>query len=498
MYEQIRSDVEMIAMKYPFSTGQRQLLERNVMGTYRPNRDTYLWGLATVLSALLQCRSRHPGYHPVKCAQDAVLTGRAELKRHCEGHDGVRLSDDGMAVDLPGLKFRRNWATIDNALAFGDFFVEGDNGILYGAFAEAVTNLDKARDTAAGVKAAVGTLSSRIGQWRRRRFPLEQHQKLMAALLGFLNGRRQSRPGTGIAFDDDDILAYWCQCLESCRNRGRDRMMFATAAKYFRDFERAQVRWAAVRGVSAPDDIDALDGRTDLEPACGDGWHHTEDEDAERRLADAVDSLVSDPKALKGTEADAIKDLIKLWPFFKTRPLTMLRVLAFGPVQSGISNRLRRDGGGEDIQTRITCESARSYATVVADYEQLLEHLDSLRRIATAVRLAGVGPQQMIDMLANENGNYDAAEMSLQVSREIQQGISELRRLRRQGFNRPIEELAAVFATDQKVEMLINLRNMVGDFMVELLQLRGQAAHYFEQDKMIFSDVFARAYGGEC
>jgi hypothetical protein len=480
--EHTRSDLESIADKRQLSDSQGKMLKRNVTGTLRPNRDYYLWVLVNVLSALLLCRSRQSGaFNPVVCAQNVVLEGGEALEKYCDGQDGVRLSNDGIAVDAGGLKYEAVWVKVDHALAFGAFFIEGNEGALYGSFVEAVMALHEARGAAAGLDVAVGVLSRRIGQWRRDHLPLGKHERIFSSLLAFLSSRQLAAQRRGMAFDDDDIVAYWRHCVED-----GDRLMFRTAVERFRVFERVQARQATIRNLGAPADLDALVTRTDLDVESGEGWNDTEDELAEGRLVDALKSLSTDPKALKGTEADAIKALITLRPFQKTRPLTVLRVLAFDPVQSGIANYLRRGGGGDDIEARVTCATARSYDEVASYFESLLAHLDRLLRIAAALRFGGNETQRIEDP--------QLAEMILRRAQIIQQGNVELKRMRRYGFDRPREELAAIFA--QFDEMLSRLRDEMSDFIKELKRLGGREAlgNRFVKDRAVFTEILTRAY----
>jgi hypothetical protein len=481
--EHTKSDLESIADQRQLSDGQAKMLKRNVTGTLRPNRDYYLWVLVNVLSVLLLCRSRQPGtFNPVVCAQNVVLEGIAALEEHCTGQDGVRISDEGIAADTGGLSYGAVWVKVDHALNFASFFIQGSDGALYGSFVEAVTALSDARGAAAGRDVAVGILSRRIGQWRRDCLPLGRHERIFSSLLAFLNSRHLAMRRRGTAFDDDDIVAYWRHCVEN-----DDRLMFRTAVERFRIFERVQAQQAAIRNLGAPADLDALIARTDLDVEAGEGWNDTEDERAESRLIDALKSLSADPKALKGTEADAIKDIITLRPFHKLRPLTSLRVLAFDPVQSGIANFLRRGGGGDDIEARVTCSAARSYDDITDYFEYLLGHLERLLRIAAALRFGGAETR--------ENEDPKLAEMILQRAQLIQQGNVELKRMRRYGFiDRPREELAAIFA--QMDEMLGKLRDEVGDFLKELNRLRGREAlgDRFVKDKLVFKEILTRAY----
>jgi hypothetical protein len=457
-----------------------RMLRRNIAGSLRPNRDYYLWVLANVLSILLMCRSRQPGtFNPVVCAQNVVLEGIAALAKNCEGQDGVRLTGDGIAADAGGLKYRTTWVKADHALRFGAFFIMDNDGALYGSFVEAVMALDE-RGAAAGVDAAVSVLSSRISRWRREVLPLGRHERTFSTLLTFLKSRELAQT-KGAAFGDDDIVGYWRHCV-----RDGDRPMFRTMVDRFRIFERLQARQAASRNLDTPADLDAVVRQTDVDAESAEDWTGAEDDLTEARLVDALKGLSTDPKALKGTEADAIKALITLRPFGRTRPLTALRVLAFDPVQNGIANWLRRGGGGDGIEVRVTCASARSYDEIARQFESLLARLDRLLRIAAALRFGGGEAREIEDPRL--------AEMILQHAEIIQQGDVDLRRIRRHGFDRPREELAAIFA--QFDEMLSRLRDEVGDFVKEIKRLGGREALgvRFARDRQVFSEILTRSY----
>lgn len=483
--EHTASDLVAIADARQLSATQCKVLARNVTGALRPNRDFFLWVLVNLLSAVFQCRSRRQGaFDPVAGALEIVLAREAErrqlLARHCAGQEGVRLTGEGFAVDLGGLKFDAGWARIEHALAFGEFFITGHDGALYASFTEAVHALFTPHDAAAGVDVAVSILSRRIGQWRRDHLPLGRYERHFSALIGFLNSRPQAERKRGVlAFDDDDIVAFWRKCVDS-----GERLMFRTAVERFREIERLVAQLGAIRNLGMPADLDALVSRMDLDVESGEGWNDTEDDLAESRLVEALNSLPTDPKALKGTEADSIRSLVTLLPYPKQRPGTVLRVLAFGAVQSGIANYLRRGGGGDDIEVRVTCANAESYDGIAGEFAGLLEHLESLLRIAVALRFGDSAP----------DADSRLAEMIQRRADIIQQGKADLKNMRRAGFNRPREELAAVFA--QIDGLLSDLRDVVRDFTAELARLgkREALGARFTKDKPVFIEILTRAY----
>lgn len=495
--EHTEIDLRSIAGSRQLTAAQHKMLIRNVTGALRPNRDFFLWVLVNLLSAVLLGARRRKDFNPrtfnpIDCALEIVWAQnsarRAVLARYCDGQDGIRLAGEGMAVALGGLKFEASWARIGHALAFGEFFLAGYDCALYGSFQEAVKALSEPLDGAAGVEVAVSILSRRIGQWRRDHLPFGRYERQFSPLLAFLDARRQEERRKGLTFDDDDIVAYWRKCVDA-----GERPMFRTVVERFRDFERHLARRTIIRNLSSPADLDALASRVDLDLDPGEGWDDTEDDVAESRLADALESLPAEPKALKGTERDLLDGLVTLLPFPKQRPVTVLRVLAFGAVQSGIANRLRRGGGGAEIEERVTCSDAQSYDDIAGEFGELLEHLEGLLRIAAALRFGD--PASMGDI------DPAIAEMVQKRADIIQQGNAELKRMRRAGFDLPREDIAAIFAGIDGV--LSELRDVVQGFIREIKR-RGERealSDRFAKDKPVFVEILTRAYNrptGDC
>src|SRR5262249_55294122 len=155
-------------------------------------------------------------------------------------------------------------------------------------------------------------------------------------------------------------------------------------------------------------------------------------------------ALPESPKILTGAERDDLIDVISLEPFHRMRPLTVLRTVSFGRVQSGIANWLRRRGGGPPISERVNCADAKSYADVLARVEALKTHLGRMIRIAATLRLGG---KSFDDPVVAEL--FAAAQ-------------ADIRRIRRRGFDDPIENLAAAFA--EVDEALISVSDEIEHF----------------------------------
>ena len=474
--EQTASDLAAIAESRRLTALQSHMLARNVTGAVRPNRDIYLWVLAHLLSAVLFCRhSAKTAFDPADCALEIVLAPGAErralLARLCQGHKDVRVTAEGVVAALPGLAFETTSARIEDALAFGEFFVTGADGALFACFREAVLALAAAPDAA---RDAVGILSRGIAKWRRERLPLGRHERLFSALIGFLLNRPAAeRRGGLLAFDDADIVAFWRQCVD----RG-DRLMFRTAVERFRDFAALVRRLQALRNLHSAADLDIVAAH--LQTAADDDFYLSAEGVAEASVLQALKSVPDDPNALKGVERDLVATLAGLMPFHRERSLSVLRVLAFGPVQSGIANRLRRGGGGPGVEVRVTCADAWSYEAVQSRFVELRAHLETLRLIAAALRFGDGAPVEGVDPDA--------------LAQAVARGNLALKRLRRAGFDRPRAELAEIFAGIDGA--VTDCAAVVSDFTAEIDRLgeRQTLAARFGGDKPVFAEILTRAY----
>jgi hypothetical protein len=395
---------------------------------------------------------------------------RGWLTRHCEsGNPEVRLTADGVVLSIRDLKWEASWATISDAVAFGEFFVTGAEGSLFDSFTEAVRELGDAGDVGERLDGAVRILSRRIAQWRRDKLPLGRMERLFTALVGFLTARPGDKRGS-LAFDDDDIVEFW-----RSRVQAGDRLLFRTVVERFRDFARLAAELRVLRNLGSTVDVELLAGRLQANDTEAD----TGEEAPEVRLVEALRNLPTEPKALTGPERDLLSSIVNLLPFQDQRPCSVLRVLAFGPVQGGIANFLRRGGGGASISERVTCGEAESYADLTERFDGLRGHLDRLLRIATALRFG----------VAAADGEPPA-----RLAETIRQGFAELDRMRRAGFDRPREELAAAFA--QSDELLVDLRTILDGFVKELERVaaRRDLTARFDVDRPVFAEILTQAY----
>lgn len=438
-------------------------LARAVTGAVRPNRDKPLWDLARCLAALGQGATS--GRDLVDLALDPRLARGPALR--------TRLEAGGSASDERGLALPPNdagrhatwhatWAGAGRLLALAEFWLTAED---LASFAEILGWLDELVRSGSD-PAAVDLLTRRLvrlsSAYRAAHLPLAPVEKRFRAILTFLAGRASR----GRGFDEDDILDYW-----RAEIRDGERVSFRTVAEHFITYEGVASVLGGLAGVTGATSLDAVEGWEDrLDATLGD----VVGTDAAAPLASAMDAFADGPKVLTGAEREDLADIVRLEPFHRTRPLTVLRAISFGRVQSGIANRLRRGSGGAEIAARVRCEDAEPYEAIDARARDLAAYLARMIRIAAALRIGSRdGDGRVADALK-------AAE-------------ADIRRVRRAGFD-DREALARAFADLDDV--LLRAGEEIAAFTqaVTALSARRPLAAAFGADRPVFADALTHAY----
>ena len=364
-------------------------LARAVAGAIRPSRDRPLWDLAHAAAALdLDWKGL------VDLVLDPTLATPAALQDRLGGHPAA--DTRGLTLGEPR-PWRCSWTGLARVFALAEFLLTAEE---CAHFAE--------------ITAMIGTdapdlaraLSSRLAAYRRDHMPLAPIEQMFRAIRGFLRDR-----GLREGFGDGDILAFWQGGV------GGD-VMFTTVVDHFITYRRAESELGALSAIGGADALDAMENwEARLEAAVLPLADATALQAALAVLADMEDG----PKLLTRAEHDALSAILSLDPFHRLMPLTALRALAFGRIQSGIANRLRRGSGGAEVAERVLCGEA-DYAAQVETATMLAAHLRRCLTIALALR-------------TGDEGGPLAAE-----------GERELKRMRRAGFDAPRAALAASIA----------------------------------------------------
>jgi len=250
-------------------------------------------------------------------------------------------------------------------------------------------------------------LSSRMARYRLAHMPLAPIERRFRAIRGFL--RDDGRAG---AVTDDTILAFW-------RSDAAESALFTTIVAHFLTYERAGQVLGSMTQLAQADSLDGIEGWEDRLEAV---TLPAVDGPVLAAALEALSGMADGPKLLTGAEHEALAEVLGLDPYHRTRPVTALRARAFGRIQSGIANRLRRGSGGPSVAERAACAEA-DYTALMDGAEALAAHLRRCLTIALALR------------------SSEAPTGSLAAT-----GERELKRIRRAGFDIPRAELAAAIA----------------------------------------------------
>ena len=457
--ETLIGDVANVAEGRGLTFGDRAWLSRAVTGAVRPNRDKPFWDLAHLLAAVARATGADG---VIDLALDPRLT-RAEAVRNALAGAGVVTDDHGPMLALDGRDWRMGWSGTARLLTLAEFVLTADGLAQFAAIRGFVGELGAAPD-----REAVDQLSRRLVRiatsYREAHMPIAPVEKRFRAILSFLGERRG-----GGAFGDGDVLEFWRAEVES-----GERTQFRTVAEHFVTYSKAFEAFGGLARLTGATSVEEIEGWSDrLDGALADLVGEAEEAEP---LAMRLKALPDGPKILTKAERDEVADIVALAPFHRDRPLTVLRSISFGRVQSGIANRLRRGTGGPDVAERAACGEAESYDAVVGRAHALDEHVDRMVRIAAALRLGA------------------SAKGDARLEAVVSQAEADLKRVRRAGFDTDRETLAAGFATADDV--LADARAALSDFLAATRALTGWSPlpEAFSEDREVFAAAFARAY----
>lgn len=463
------SDINGIVESRRLSAVDARRLVNYVAGAVRPNRDRPVFDLCRILS-VVAAETTPPAGKPGAGKPDRCLAALLGPPR-------------AVAAMCAGKAPTQELAAL---LGFAEFLLTHDDCSYYGDMSRIICALAAAGEAGreAAVKEAVASIASRLRSYRTERFPVARHEKVFRSLLSFLGARGKSRSVS--SFDDEDVVAFW-----ESEIKGGNRVLFRTVVKHFLTLETVAADLAAQRALNdamslyeegegriiAPVET-ATEGVVDVgDPA--ELRYEVLLEFLQKGLPDGI-------KLLTGTERDRLVDLVECGPFTSTRPLTSLRYISFGAVQSGIANFLRRGSGGGAISERVRCADAASYVDVGTGYGKLSDHLDRLLLISAF--LSGRNAP------ANDTGMIMAAVSSEALAQAQREGAQFLKRLKREGLEQAPEELAPRVVPI--AGELVGLREIVKAFLQQSASLNRSATldSRFENDRARFAAALHEAY----
>jgi hypothetical protein len=445
--EACAADLAAVAEGRALARADAAWLARAVTGAIRPSRDRPVWDLAHAGAAL--------GGDPrrlIDLALDPRLASPAALRARVEAEGGASTDPLGLALAAPR-PWRCSWAGLARLLALLEFLLTADECARFGEVSALLAALDGPEDAPDVAR----RLAAGMGEYRRAHMPLAAVERRFGAIRAFLRRRGQRE------FGDAEVLDFW-------REGAGEEVLFATVVEHFITYARVAAELeglGALGGAVRLGDIENWEER--LEAASLPTLDGPALDGALRLLAERAED---GPKLLTGAEREALGAILHLDPFHRTRPLTALRARAFGRVQSGIANRLRRGSGGPEVAERVRCAEA-DYAALAEQADALAAHLRRCLTIALALR-AKTG---------------DGSDL-------VEAGERELRRMRRAGFDAGRPALAAaVAAVDGALATVTFELDAHREALARLAATEALEAR-LRRDRGVFSEAFATLYLG--
>jgi hypothetical protein len=422
-----------------------------------------LFILAHVMAALCVARAGDNRRRPLDDLLDPSLSNPNRLRAVLEGSSLT--SGGGIALDW--FEAPIHPTTACRCLAVAEFLMTADDEHYF----EITGSLD--RIAAAPGEPAVRDAGRRLARiahaWRQKHVPLAPIERQLRKVATFLASREaRSAP---LAPSDGDILGYFASQTEAGA-----RPVLRNVVELFLTVQRALTH---LRFQPRADNSLSIDDITVAQEARARLLGDICAEDRET-VEHALLAIPEAPKMLTGAERATLRSLLSLEPFTERLPLTVLRTLAFGEVQSGILNRIRRGSGGASVEERVACRDAEPYVDLAKSARALGDHLTALMRIAYAVRVGTDGEAE---------GDADPRS-----AEAVAAGLAALKAMRRAGFSSDLVAMKAPFAQAEGAFVTLSeaLRGQreACDRLAKRLPMSGA----FEDDRIFFARQFALAY----
>lgn len=469
------SDISAVLESRRLGAADRRALVRVVAGAVRPNRDRPIWQLGHLISGIAAELAAKGG--PVRLRTERCIALLLD-----PGLTSPRL----LSAKLPNLFANRGGTgptvfpgDAPLLLAFAEFLFTHEDCAFFSEMSrhvQSVCEADAEAARTAAVETVVAAIASHLRRWRANHMPVARYEKVFRAILTYLSRDRISGPAE-LRFNDEDILGFW-----EDETGGGNRMLFPTVVQHFRTFQRVVEEVRSMSQIETAASIDAAreDGAMGaVLDRLGTSVDYLQHDDRFEPLASFLEEgLPAEVKILTGAEQQRLAELVACGSFTEERPLTVLRSLSFGTSQSGISNFLRRGGGGASLPERLTCADAETYDAIGERYAHLSEHCDRLLKI--------------IAYLSRLSAGNEASSVPEEVSRE---GQTALKALKRAGFDREHRQLAADIIPSGGA--IAGLKSMVSEFLdrIAALEAAEPVSKRFEADRSRFARAFALAYG---
>lgn len=453
-------DLDQIVRDRGLPAAVARRLFRAAVGDLPGNRDLPLWEAAHVLLLFVVTSER-----PETCRDaflEVVLDRRpAALRRRfadpqaAVAQSPVGLADDGKTFRLtaPDFAWETDRSRLPEVLALLDLIASADDLERCAGVVDVLDTLARSlaspRDT---VKVATRALARLLGDWRERHVVGNGLDRRLVAL-----GRRLEAVGREAAtgwIACDDLLDFWRVSVGE-----GDRLTFRTAVSMGRALELEARDRRTVTNLAR-----AIEWRPQDGEAEGDA-----DREGEESLLEALDRIPERPKFLTGVERGLLARAFANAPWHASHPASTLRAAVRGDTQALLVEAARRD---RRVDVATVMAEAEHYEAHVARWRAVVDHLGRLLRIHVAL----VHPDRL-------------------PAEELERGRKLLSALRRAGFDRPSEELSAIFdeiGTDLfMIEAGASRHLAAVERLHEARALSDREAH----DDIIFAEGFETLYG---
>jgi len=269
--------------------------------------------------------------------------------------------------------------------------------------------------------------------------------------------------------EDDSIVEFWTSDLN------HHFRTYTTCFLAFVDFHDELREIVRRRELASANSIDApgphaksMDIEADVE------WITADDDDPATTRLQAVDTLANhDVKLLTAAQKRLLRQLATVGQFGADHILSTLRMIAFHPVQSGLSNSLRTGRSRLTLDERLRCVEAISYSDIATMLAKLENSLVELLKMSLARRLAET---------AAEGEEFTAVE------REGAILLSKFRK-RRSGHLADTMDWTAIEAA------LIASREFTGIVSERVTSSVGDGlTDKFHEDQLLFSEILTQFY----
>ncbi|MBO0905470.1 hypothetical protein [Jiella sonneratiae] len=460
----------------------RLALAQTIASGWGANRDKPVWALAGTLALLgetgaglksaldfLWLPANTAFAHLGACRHPAVSANEG-------GSFHLKLPGGGLLLDRFRLKLLQKY--LEFLISCDGFAHSGEVAGLLDACLRGGLSDKGAIDT------AVKSIAKILYRYRTEHFDDGHATSAFSILRAYL-------AGIGDTITDDTVFEFWS--AETNSHFKTYQASFFALKDYVDALAEARSRAAMRRAgeIDAPgiaaelsvDFVDPFEFEDEDGAAIGDVADDAEqaaaaatgsgEEAASAALKAVADSEV---KLIKKREEMLAAPIVSAGRFGCSLPLATLRLLAFHPIQSALSNSLRTGKATLSLEERVTCVEARRYGVLMGEIGDLETAMTEWLKIAFAIRTEE----------ATGNARADAIRA---------EGVQLLKTRRSQSLARPREELADAFERVERA--LMALARSLADFRAAVRGRRVRSDDLdsgFEADRAKFAAQLTKLY----